>query len=392
MSRRGNGEGTITQRKDGRWEARIDVSDGGRRRRKSIYGATRREVQERLTQVLRDQDQGLPVRTDERRKVGAFLEAWLQDTIRPSVRMSTYVSYEGHVRLHLVPAVGSIPLMKLTPQHIRALHAKALEAGLTPKTVQHIHATLRTALNQALRDGLVARNVATLVKVPRADRHEMQVLNPDQARTLLTVAQKDRLGALYVVATTLGLRQGEALGLQWSDVDFEAGTIRVSRTLQRVPKALRGPDDGGQGTHYRLDEPKTDRSRRTVNMPKVVMASLREHRARQSRERLAAGAAWHDWDLVFTTTIGTPLDSRNVTKAFQALLVKAGLPFMRFHDLRHSAATLMGAMGVPMRVIMEILGHSQIGITMNLYSHVIPAMQRDAADRMDSLFATSTGA
>jgi integrase len=170
-------------------------------------------------------------------------------------------------------------------------------------------------------------------------------------------------------------------------VDLGAGMITVNRTLQRVPKSLRGDDDEGPGTHYRLVEPMTASSIRTVAIPKFVVAALKSH---QAEERLAAGAAWDDrWNLVFATTVGTPLDSRNVTKAFQALLVKAGLPFMRFHDLRHSAAALMIAKDVPMRVVMEVLGHSQIGITMSLYAHVLSAAKRDAADRMDDLFAVS---
>lgn len=389
MARRGNGEGTIGQRLDGRWEARIDLSSGGKRRRKSIYGRTRQEVQRRLTAALRARDQGVTVRTNERLTVGAYLDAWLRDTVRPSVRMATYVSYEGHVRGHLAPAIGSIPLVRLTPQDVRLLQARGLAAGLTPRTVQHIHATLRTALQQALRDDLVTRNVASLVKAPKIERHHTTVLDPDQARTLLAAARDDRLGALYVVAASMGLRQGEALALGWLDVDFDAGTISISRTLQRIPKALRDPEDTGYGTHYRLVEPKTASSVRTVSMPKVAAAALREHRVRQLQERIAAGPAWQaSDDLVFTTTIGTPLDSRNVTKAFQALLKRAGLPFMRFHDLRHSAATLMLAQGVQPRVVMEVLGHSQIAVTMNLYAHVIPALERDAADRMDAVLAS----
>ena len=391
VARRGNGEGTISQRSDGRWEARVDVSDGGKRRRKSIYGHTRREVQERLVQALRARDQGVTVRTNERLTVGAYLEAWLRDTVRPSVRPMTYVSYDGHVRGHLVPVIGAVPLAKLTPQDVRRVQAKGLAAGLSPRTVAHIQATLRAALQQALKDDLVARNVAALVSAPRTERHHTAVLDPDQARTLLGAAQGDRLGALYVVTMGVGLRQGEALALRWSDLDFDAGTVTVSRTLQRVPKALRPDDDDADGTHhYVLVEPKTDTSRRTVPLPKFTVPALKAHRARQAEERLAAGPAWDDrWGLVFATTIGTPLDGGTVTKAFQALLATAGLPPMRFHDLRHSAATLMLAQGVAPRVLMETLGHSQIGITMNLYAHVLPAAQRDAADRMDGLFAAS---
>ena len=388
MGRRGRHEGTIIQRSDGRWEAKLTIAgSGGRRLRKSFYGKTRAAVAERLTRALRDQQQGLPVRADERQATGAFLEGWLA-TIRPTVRPTTFVSYEGHVRRHLRPALERVPLAKLTPQHVRELLAAKLEAGLSPRTVQYVQAVLRAALNQALRDGLVARNVAMLVSGPRVRRHEIQPLGPEEARRLLDAARGDRLEALYTVATMLGLRQGEALGLRWSDVDLEAGTLRVTRTLQRIPKMLRGDDDRGRGTRYVLAEPKTSGSRRTVVMPRTVAAALTAHRIRQIEERLAAGPAWQpSWDLVFATSIGTPLDARNVTKGFQALVSRAGLPRLRFHDLRHSAATLLLAQGIPPRVIMETLGHSQISMTMNLYAHVLPTLQREAADRMDELFA-----
>jgi len=188
------------------------------------------------------------------------------------------------------------------------------------------------------------------------------------------------------VATATGLRQGEALGLRWRDVDLDVGQLRVAHSLQRVPIARRT----GRGPEFVLAEPKTDRSRRAIHLPGVVIAALREHRVRQLEERFASGAAWQDLDLVFCTTVGTPMVARNLSRAFAHLLKQAGLPSIRFHDLRHSAATLMLAQGVSPRVIMETLGHSQIGMTMNLYAHVMPSMQREAADLMDAALCGST--
>jgi integrase len=320
----------------------------------------------------------------ERLTVADHLRGWLE-TVRPTIRATTFVSYEGHVRLHIVPLLGRIPLGKLTPADVRRLLAHRLEAGASPRSAQYTHAVLSRALRQAERDGDIRRNVAALVTPPRVRQHEISPLDPDQARTLLDAAKGDRLHALYAVATALGLRQGEALALRWQDTDLHAGLLRVTATLQRVPVMLRGPDDGGRGTRYRLEPPKTAKGRRTLPLPGMVTSALRDHRVRQLEERLAAGAAWQEWDLVFTTTIGTPLDARNVSRAFTNLLDRAGLPRIRFHDLRHSAATLMLAQGVDARTIMETLGHSQIGITMNTYAHVLPSMQREAADRMDAV-------
>jgi integrase len=205
--------------------------------------------------------------------------------------------------------------------------------------------------------------------------YEIQPLTPEEARTFLTAAKGHRLEALYAVALTLGLRQGEALGLRWQDVDLELGYIRVARQLQRF--------DGV----FELVEPKTARSRRTIAMPPTITKVLAEHRERQACERKAAGPRWKEWGLVFTRPDGHPLDGTVVTHQFHDFLDRAGLPQRRFHDLRHSCATLLLAQGVSPRVVMDILGHSQIALTMNTYTHVVPDLRRDAAVRMESLLA-----
>jgi len=383
--RKAAGDGSIYKRSDGRWCATVTLGhEDGKRLRRSFYGRSQAEVREALQQARQDVRQGVAVKRDNRQTVAAYLSEWLE-TVRPTIRATTFVSYEGHVRLHIVPILGRTPLAKVTPADVRRLIAHRLEAGASPRSAQYTHVVLSRALRQAEREGVIGRNVAALVSPPRVQQHEISPLDPDQARTLLETARGDRLEALYAVATALGLRQGEALALRWSDVDLDARTLRVSATLQRVPVMLRGADDGGRGTRYRLEPPKTARSRRTIHLPGVVVTALREHRLRQLEERLAAGGAWQEWDLVFATTIGTPMDARNVSRAFADLLQRAGLPRIRFHDLRHSAATLMLAQGVDARTIMATLGHSTIGITMNTYAHVLPAMQRDAADRMDAM-------
>jgi integrase len=380
MSRRGQNEGTISKRADGRWMARLHLGydTAGRRQRQTFYGTTRKEVQEKLVAARHAQQQGLPVRTD-RQTVAQFLVQWVEESARPAVRPRTYASYRQVLRLYLLPALGRYPLSKLAPEHVQALLNRLVAQGLSPRTAQYTQAVLRKALNQAVKWGKVPRNVATLIDPPRVERHDIQVLNACEARRLLDAAAGDRLEALYAVAVALGLRQSEILGLRWCDVDLDRGTLTVSKQLQRL--------DG----RWQLVEPKTRQSRRTITLPQVTLTQLRAHRARQGQERLAAGLRWQHWDLVFPSSIGTPLEPRNLVTRFKALLQRAGLPDLRFHDLRHSCASLLIAQGVSPRVVMETLGHSQIGLTMNTYAHVLPEVQRQAATAMDALFSDIPG-
>jgi len=377
MSRRGANEGTIRKRADGRWEARVIVTGAdGRRTRRSLLAHTRNEVRDKLTAAQRAEANGLP-QPAERVTVGAFLDGWLRDSVRPTVRPSTYRNYEAIVRVHLAPGLGHVPLARLTPQQVQAfLNAKST-GKLAPRTVAYLRAVLRQALGQAERWGLVTRNAARLAEPPRVPRREVSPLSPDQARLFIEAIRGDRLEALYLVALGAGLRQGEILGLAWTDIDFEAATLTVRHALQRVD---------GQLT---LGEPKSVTSRRVVALPNLVVDALRAHRTRQRQGRLLAGSRWHDdpRGFVFTTTVGTPMDGIAVTRRFQAILVSAGLPRQRFHDLRHACASLLLAQGVSPRVVMETLGHSQISLTLNTYSHVIPALGRAAAEHMDAVLA-----
>jgi integrase len=309
--------------------------------------------------------------------VGVFLDQWLREWVCPTVRPSTYVNYASIVRIHLAPGLGHLPLARLTPQQVQAfLNAKS-NGKLAPRTVAYMRAVLRQALGQAERWGLVTRNAARLAEPPRVPRREVRPLSPDQARLFIEAIRSDRLEALYLVALGAGLRQGEILGLTWTDIDFEGATLTVRNALQRV---------NGQLT---LVEPKSVTSRRVVALPRVVLDALHAHRTRQREDRLLAGSRWHDdpRGFVFTTTVGTPMDGIAVTRRFQALIAGAGLPRQRFHDLRHACASLLLAQGVSPRVVMETLGHSQISLTLNTYSHVIPALGRAAAEQMDAVLA-----
>lgn len=373
--RRGANEGSIFKRDDGRWCAVVDLGwRDGKRKRKYVYGATRQVVAEQLTKLLREKAQGLPVAVD-RQTVERFLRDWLENSVKASVRPATYVSYEQVVRTYLIPALGRIPLRQLSPQHVQEMLNRHFAGGcLAPRSVAYIRIVLRAALNQARKWNLVVRNAAELAQPPRLERFRIEPLSPEQARALLESAKGDRLEALYAVALACGLRMGEVLALSWAGIDLEHGQMTISQALQRQ-----------KGRGLVLIDTKTDRSRRTIALPSPLIAALRAHRVRQLQERLVAGSRWQDRGFVFTSSIGSGLEPRSLHRAFKAMLAEAGLPDIRFHDLRHSAASLMLAQGVPLRVVMEVLGHSSIGVTANTYSHVMPSLVRDATEKVAHL-------
>jgi integrase len=377
VTRRGPGEGSIYERADGRWTAVVHLGYArGRRQRKHVYGKTRAEVASKLRALQTSVDQGLAPPPD-RLTFDQFLTTWLTESVRPSVRPSTFRSYEGIVRVHVRPAIGRVPLNRLTPGDVQRLLNERLASGLSPRSVAMIRAVLRTALGLAVRWGQVPRNVAALTDPPRERRREMKVLDTRQARALLDQVHGDRLEALYAVALAVGLRQGEALGLRWSDIDLDGPTLAISRALQRLDGTLR------------FVEPKSAGSHRTLLLPAFAVSTLKRHRVGQNEERLTAGPLWEDGDLVFSTMLGRPLDARNVVRQFKRHLNGAELPDIRFHDLRHSCATLLLAQGVSPRAVMETLGHSQISLTLGTYSHVTAAIRVEVAETMERALGAS---
>jgi integrase len=285
--------------------------------------------------------------------------------------------------------------MKLQPQEVREFMRSKTEAGFSPASIRDFRATLRAALNVAVHDGLIARNVAMLAKPPRLEKPPLRVFTMEEARRFLELVKGHRLEAVFTVALTLGMREGEILGLRWQDVDLDAGKLQITYALQRVKMP------GEKKSKLRLIAPKTERSRRLISpLPQVAISTLRAHRMRQREERNSCGARWHETGMVFTTGIGTMLDPRNMVRTFYGIMntpdpndpepdpkkKRKLLPRLRFHDLRHSAATLLLAQGVHARYIMELLGHSSITLTMNTYGHVLEAMKRETAQQIDAVF------
>jgi integrase len=287
------------------------------------------------------------------------------------VRQRTYERYESIVRVHLGPSIGRVKLKALTPAHVRGLYREKLDAGLAPQSVLHIHRTLSKALKQAHDDGLIPRNAAGPVRPPRPRGEEIRPLDREQVKALFEAAREDRLEALYVVAVTAGLRRGELQGLKWEDVDLEAGTLQVRRTLSE-PKG-----------EYIFEAPKSGKGR-SVRLTCKATLALREHRKRQLGERMEHAGLWEDHSLVFASGVGTPISGGNLNRAFKVTLRRAGLPAIRFHDLRHTCATLLLRQGVNPKYVQELLGHADISLTLNVYSHVLPDMGDAAADAMDA--------
>lgn len=365
MTKAANGEGSVRTkpRADGRWEGRYHIEVGGLWKRMSVFGRTKAETAKKLRDALSARDAGAhPAPAKE--TVAIFLDSWLEGT-QSSLRPRMFASYRQIVRDHLKPALGRVPLARLQPQQVNLLYAQLLQAGRAPKTVRNVHVTLHRALAQAHRWRLVTTNVADLVDPPRVSRPEMKALSPEQARQVLDAARGDDLFALWTLALTTGLRQGELLALRWPDVDLDQRSLRVVASLIRVV-----------GQEPQLAEPKSRRSRRQVELSAAAVDALRKHRTKAP-----------SIGFVFARPDGRPLSVTTTWKRWRALLDRAKVPAMPFHSARHSAATLLLSRGVHPKIVSEMLGHSTVAITLDVYSHVTPAMHREAARVMDELLS-----
>ncbi|MHB8648235.1 MAG: tyrosine-type recombinase/integrase [Thermomicrobiales bacterium] len=384
MTKERKGRDGITQLADGRWQARVTVGyKEGKQQRKAVYGKTYAECKERLTTLRHDQDRGLPVKNDQM-TVKRYLEGEWLPFVAGKVRETTYAGYRSAVDKHIVPAIGRIRLTQLTPRDVEAMLRTIARkrderkgrggAPLSATQVAYTRVVLRAALSKAMEWEMVSRNVAKLASAPECVKYVKQPLTAEEAQAFLAAVADDRLSALYTVAMYIGLRKGEILGLTWENVDFDKGTLTVAKQIQRI-----------KGVKQSVDT-KTKMSARTVAMPPPVVDALWRHRTRQKEERLLAGSRWQDHGLVFPSSIGTPQEASNLSRAFLAALARTGSRRVRFHDLRHTAATIMQSRGVRDVVLSNILGHSRISTTMDMYVKVQDEDLREAAAKMGALF------
>jgi integrase len=349
----------------------VGYTPTGQRRRKYVYGRTKQEVLEKLNRLRARSLEG-SLGDPGRLTLGQFLTRWLEDVAEQNLRRSTSDLYSRAARNHILPRLGGIRLASLTPAHIQNLMAEMNRCGAGIRWVTF--RLLHRSLGQAVKWGLIPRNPADAVERPRPPVREMRTLTPEQARAFLREAQDDRYYALYCVLIGCGLRLGEALGLTWPDVDLEKGKLTVRQQLAEV------------GGRLFLQEPKTASARRTVDMPGFVIQALQDHQRRQEEE----GNLMNEWLLVFTDMNGGPVRRENLRRrSFEPLLRRAGIPRIRLHDLRHTYATLNLAAGTHPKVVQQALGHANINITLQTYSHVLPTLGREAADRLDAILGSA---
>ncbi|MBE3574715.1 MAG: site-specific integrase [Firmicutes bacterium] len=365
--RRGRGEGSVFQRSDGLWVAMGSYLDAqGKRRRPTVYGSTKQEALKKLAKILQEAGK-LP--EPEKITTGQYLQRWLQDAAASTLRPTTLSSYRYLVESHITPEIGRVPLQKLQPLHIQHLLAAKQKAGLSLRTCEYIYAVLHRALEQAVRWKLVPSNPADAVDKPRPPHKEKLCLSREQVQKFLDAAKEDRFYALYVLALATGMRQGELLGLQWQDIDMKEAILRVRRKVYSRKE-------------LEISEPKTAAGLRAITLPPIAVDALRQHRERLLAEGLAA-SPW-----VFPDTAGGPMRASNLLRrSFKPLLKAAGLPDIRFQDLRHTSNTLLAEAGVDPRTLQQRLGHASPQLTLSVYTHVTANMQREAAAKMQEILS-----
>ena len=374
--RRAPGEGSVYQRKsDLRWVAKIPLEDGSY---KEYYFKRQEAAVKKLHQAQYEKSQGI-LATGPQQTVKQYMEYWLEEMHRSDIRRNTYVLYRGLLKNHVLPALGHIKLQKLMPEDIQVLYARMQKEEYAAETVRAIHRMLHKALSDAVDWSRVSRNVCDKVKQPRPSEYEYQTLTKDQALKLIAVAKGTYLETLILLAIVTGMREGELLGLKWGDMDFEEGSLTIKRKICRIHTfgLVEEEPKTKQGNHHK------------ILLPQFALDALVVHRTRQKELRMKAGPNWREQDILLSNTTGGYIQPQNMIDKFKRFLAKAGLPEVRFHDLRHSAATILLGMGIHPKLVQELLGHTNINITMGRYSHVLPTMQREMMDQIDRFFKES---
>ena len=367
--KRGNGEGSITKRKNGLWQGAITVGRdaNGKQKRRYFYGKTRAAVSEKITKTLNELATGMYIDPFENPTFESWAHTWLWEYKRYHIKPTTFEQYEMLLRLYANPKIGDIRLTKLKPFHLQKIYNQMIESGISARTVRLLHTVVHAALKQALKNGLAVRNIADAVELPRQQKKEIRVLTVEEQYAFVDALKDEKMGAAYLFGLYTGARRGEVLALHWSDIDLKNKTVRIHRTLNRV----RTFDENGKRTKLFLGDTKTAKSTRLVPLLDYLVQLLKAHKKEQERDKRKFGCKYHDQDVVFATDHGEYIDPGNYSRKFKKLIEKAGLAHANPHCLRHTFATRGLEAGMSLKTVQEILGHSSISLTSDIYTHVL---------------------
>ena len=370
--RRGNKEGSLFKRPNGTWRAQVTV--GGKRL--STSTKTRKEGQHWLKKTIEQVDSGLTFENSKLR-LEDFLNEW-HENVQFSLRPDTWNQYGQIINDHIIPTLGKIKLIDLHPDRIQRLYNERIQDGIGHRTIQLTHSVLRRALNQGVKLGLIIRNPTSATNPPKPIQNEMKVLNEFQAQQLIYLAESvnNRFAVLFHLAIITGMRKSELLGLRWNDLDWTKRTLQVQSQIKRI-----------KGGGFYFSSPKTKSGKRKIILGENTIKKLNRHFKQLTPIKQKAEKKWQEHDLIFPSIVGTPLNQSKISKSLKNLLKEAQLPVIRFHDLRHTAASLMLNYGIPVIIVSRRLGHARPSITLDIYGHLIPSRQEEAAELMDKLIS-----
>jgi integrase len=369
--------GQITKRNNNTWLVRIFLGRDAKNKRKyfnkTIHG-TKKDAQKYLTAKLREKDLGVFVEPASM-PLNEFLDKWLDEIAVLKLREQTLIGYKWLLNRYIRPKLGSKRLSDIQSYEVQKIYNDMKKAKYSPKTIRHAHNFLSSAMKQAVKWKMLMQNPCELCELPRKVKTEMKYFSPTEAKCFLETARENKHFALFQLALQTGARPGEYLGLQWKDIDFEQKVLSIKRTVIEV-----------KGGGFRFDEPKTAGSRRSIPISQGLIDMIKRHRRKQLEAKMKLGSEYQNYELVFASEIGTPLQKKNIRdRHFKQLLKKANLPDIRLYDLRHTMATLLLCEGVNPKIVSERLGHASIVLTLDTYSHVLPTMQEDATDKLEML-------
>lgn len=384
MSKKGNNEGCIIKRKDGRWQGSVTIgyNSNGTQKRQYVYGKTRQETAKKVNEIIYALQTGSFVDKTKNPTVGVWLDIWLNEYKKNKIKATTYDQYEYLIRGRIKPYIGDMRLIELKPMHLQKLYNTLIKDGLAAHTVRLVHTIMHGALKKALKSELVVRNVSEGTELPREQPKERRVLTKEEQKRLIEYLKKDPHGAIYMAALFTGMRRGEILALTWDDIDFEMATVRVNKTLNRINVY----DDPEKKTMLKVSEPKTQKSRRIIPVADCVMQLLKKQKKQIEEDKKNAGEDYEDNNLVFPSESGSYIDPGNYSRKFYHIIKDCGIEKANPHCLRHSFATRALEAGIDLKTTQELLGHSSIDITANLYTHALPGHKKEEVKKLSNVF------